>query len=340
MSTLHLIDADSTQACPAVMSLIGDRIRSSSDSEDPLLLLGGAPLVQLAHEAGISHAQRLRVPFGNPRLTRAIDPWVRSQKHFTKIHCWSIGAVSLAVDTWRNTPIELSLVHRPTDQQVLQLKRALRRAPMSKIRVCTLSDPIRKQATPADVSAEVDQTLSRQPDGRPVHTPSADDLRTQWQAPRDSRRVVALLNDHPSQTNAMDAAAVVCLAGASLTDDQGRTLGIKLLMHPGQHNRQRAQYFLADQSDRHRVVQDVRAINPRAILPACDAALALGPNAAGLSLHQALDAGLPVITAGPTIVDTHGSPPPHLYIARSSAHKDIAHLLHTALSASRVLHAI
>ncbi len=340
MPTLHLIDDHSTQACPNVMAAIRDRMTAEGGGH-PLLLLGAPGLERLARRAGIDNTDRIAPPFGSVRLTpNPIRRWVKARPRFDRIHCWSLNALQSAGFVFTNTPTQLSLFHRPDPAQLIRLRKFCKSPWAHPIRVVTHTTSLRDELISAGITAEIDPTMQHVTDAPPQKRPSRPDLRNMWHAPESSDRVVALLSDHPSQVNAMDAAATVCLAGASLSGDQGQPLNIKLLMHPDQRNRQRAQYFLTDQSDRHRVVQDVRTLNPREILAGCDAALALGPNAVGLSLHQALNMGTPVITDESAIVDTHGSPPPHLHIARSSAHKDLAHLLHQALTESRVLRAV
>jgi len=330
MPILHLIDANSTQACPAVMAVIAQRI-AANDPNDQLLILGGNPLMKQAQAAGINNLHRFKFFFGNPRFNRDIKPWAQNQKPFAAIHCWSLGAMRLAVDLWPDEPIRLTVVHRLTDEHVINIKAAQKRKRDSSIQIYTLTRSMADRLAKADVSAEIDTSLTQTSisgSGIPL---SEDEQKRDWHGNDPSHRVVALLSDHPSQVNAMDAAALVCLAGASLTDSLGQPLRIQLLMHPGQRNRQRAQYFLADQSDYHRVLQDVRTTEPWDILAGCHAALALGPDAEGLSLHHALHAGVPVITDGPSIAGDH-APPPHLHVARSNAHKDVAHLLHLALN--------
>ena len=77
---------------------------------------------------------------------------------------------------------------------------------------------------------------------------SRDKLRRSWGA--DGRRhvVVALLSDHPSLADAVDAATITALAGATLINGDGEPVGVTLLVHPDQKHRQRAQDFLAYQA--------------------------------------------------------------------------------------------
>ncbi len=332
MPTLHLIDADSSQACPAVMSIIHRSIHATPNG-DRLLLLGGQPLQNLARQAGIGDTHRIRVPFGKAYLgQRKIKDWLHTQPRFSAAYCWSVDALQAAVAAFSQAPIRLSLVHTPTPSKLKHLRRMIdnRRAGPIRVHVCT--DTLRNRLGTAGIRAEVDSTLSVFTEHPPAPPPSTDDLRNDWGACDPSRRVVALLSDHPSQVDAAQAAAIAVLAGASLSDGRGNPQTITLLMHPDQLNRRRAQLFLADQSAGHRVVQDARMHCPWLILHGCDAALALDVDAGGLSLRWALGLGVPVIASanGPAGELTGGEA--GLALSPSNAHKDLAHLLHVALS--------
>ncbi len=335
MPTLHLIDADSTQACPAVLDIIRRRIQLSHNPDDRLLLLGGGPLVKDALAVGIHHARRLTVPFNNPRLARAIRPWAKHQKPFEHIRCWSPGVLLLAVDHWPDTPKELMLVHRPTDKQIAKVKWALTRRNTGPIQINTLTDVIRNHLDLAGVRARVDPALTPTREDAAKPQPSQADLRNGWGACDPSHRVVALLSDHAFLVDATQAAAITSLAGASLADGNGKPQTITLVVHPDQLNRQRAQRFLADQSVGHRVVQDTRMRCPWLILQGCDAALALGQDAGGLSLRWALGMGLPTITSTEGPGGEAGglaSDKVQLVLSPSNAHKDLAHALQGVLT--------
>ena len=342
MPTLHLIDADRSQACPAVMSAIR-RLMDTGGADDRLLLIGGQPLSDLAQQAGIHHRHRVSAPFSKTYLAkRGVYYWLSTQPGYDLAHCWSVGTLQMAASVLPETPIRLSLIHKPTPGKLTLLKWIIMDQQEARIRVGTWSPALRDQLSAVGIPAEIDPgltELAQPPDtpGAPGSPPlSKADLRRQWHASDPSRRVVALLSDHPVLADAVDAAWIVCLAGASLADGVPQT--ITLLIHPQQHNRQRAQNFLADQPIDHRVIQESRVTRPWLILPACDAVLALGRDAGGLSLRWALAGGVPVIAseAGPAggLGGLSGGlvPDSPLHLAPSGDHKDLAHVLHGVLS--------
>ncbi len=340
MPTLHLIDGQSTQACPAVMSVLRAWL-ARGDEADRLLLLGGRPLEVMARGAGIEKVHRIAPRFGRTRLTtRPIKRWLQTQPGFDHVHAWSLDAMLGTGFVFHDTPMKLSSLHTLNPAELKQLRKFCKSPWPSPVQVVTHSQAWCDQLSACGINAEIEPTLLPAPPEPPAAPPLSDSTRVQGHALESNHRTVALLSDHPSQADAMHAAAIACLAGASLLDDTGQPLGIRLVVHPEQVNRQRAQYFLADQSDTHRVVQDVRAAELWKLLQDCDAALAIGPNAGGLSLHTALNAGIDVITDNPVVADDTPSPPPHLHIARSSAHKDVAHMLHQALMGARAMPAV
>jgi hypothetical protein len=350
MPTLHLIDADSSQACPAVMSAIRRSMADGCGDDRLLLLFGGRPLVDLAHRAGIEQVHPIQTPIGGVYLAhRKIKGWLETQPGFDRVHCWSIDALDASARAFVDTPIHLSVVHTPRATKLNHLKRIVLNRRDDRVRVHTSTATLRGQLNSVGVTSDVDPSLTDISEGSPAHALSKTDLRGQWHAGGSNHRVVALLSDHPSLADAVDAASIVCLAGASLVDGHGQPQTITLLMHPDQRHRRRAQYFLADQSDGHRVIQDARAVEPWLVLPGCDAVLAIGPDAGGLSLGWALASGIPVVAAptpAPGFIPelTPGVTPTttgqikqeaggftQLRIARSDAHKDLAHVLHGVL---------
>ena len=336
MPTLHLIDADSTQACPAVMATVRQFL-AKGDAGDRLLLLGGQPLEAMAKHVGIENTHRITPRFGHTRLAvRTIKRWLNTQPRFDQVHCWSLDALLAAGFLFTNTPMQMSCIHTLDPANLKRLRKFIKSPWSHPVRVVTHRRAWYDQLINGGIKAHVESAWLPSNAAPPPPSPSRAELRKGWGASETNHRVVALLSDHPSQTNALDAAAITCLAGASLTNPDGQRLAIKLLIHPAQRNRQRAQYFLADQSDYHRVVQDVRTAEPWDILSGCDAALALGPDAEELSLQWAINAGIPVIFADAEKIDPSHSNQPHLHVAPSSEHKDAAHLLHQALNESTV----
>jgi hypothetical protein len=330
MPTLHLIDADSTQACPAVFSTIRAALACTGQPDDRLLLLGGRPLRDAASDAGIDATHQIAVPFGKAVLgLPALRRWARSQTAFDLIHCWSPGALHAASIVFGQAPIQLSLAHTPNRSQTKRLARITRSKKQGRVRILTDTEALARRLKTDNVNCET-APLPRTHDAvQPMSASKRRSLRNHWGVRGDHGRVVALLSDDPRMVDAIDAALVAVMGCATLIGRDDGPLTIHLLMHPMQHNRRRAEELLACQPVKIRMVQDARVAEPWAVLGGCDTALAPGPDAGGLSLRWAVELGLPVIA--PCTADDLDDGHANLRRSPSAMHKDLAHLLHDAL---------
>jgi hypothetical protein len=332
MPTLHLIDADSSQACPAILLTVRQALGTTQHNDDRLLLLGGQPLEDAARQAGIDITDRIAVPRGKACLgLHAIKYWLRKHPGFDRVHCWSIGALQATRFILPNTPMQISLAHTPTAYELQRLKKIFHGRVAAHLRVHAGTHAIRDRLALIGVSAEIDPSLTTLQADAARTDQTRDEIRRGWGVSDPKHRVVALLSDHPSLVDATDAAAVLCLISSTVPGKTCNSNVITLVIHPLQLNRYRAQNSLASQAAGHRVVQDQRMNCPWSVLHGSDAALALGQDAGGLSLLWALSSGLPVITSenGPTHerVSDSGS----VILSPTNAHKDLAHALQRAL---------
>lgn len=330
MPTLHLIDADSTQACPAVLA----SVRASVSHGDQLLLLGGREIRAYAEQAGIENAHQLAVPFGKavPGLP-ALRRWLRQRPAFDLIHCWSPGALHVATLVTRDMPKRLSLAHTPTNTQLKRLCRLTQSKHAANIHITADNTALTKRVVAAGVPCRAEAIPLPPPESMPPPPNRQEELRRAWGVPREKDFAIVLLSDHPHLTNSLDAAAIVVLGCSTLTDEPGASSVASLILHPGQPNLRRARTLLDDQSTHMGVTQDAGIIRPWDVLGACDAALAIGPDAGGLSLRWALRRGLPVIASVNGPARDHRDTAGNLRLAHTDQHKDLAHLLHTALQA-------
>jgi len=330
MPTLHLIDADSSQACPAVLALMNETFNASRGSGDRVLLLGGDPLRRSAEAAGITDPDHLAVPFGKAPLDLfSLKRWLRNRPAYDRVCCGSIGALHAAARQMPDVYLQLTLAHTPTAKE---LRRLHRLADRNSLRINTPTQTLRDRLVTAGLSPKaIDVTPTKVNRGW-IKPGKREALRAQWQIDSPRRQVVALLSDHPGMVSAIDAAALTCLTRGTRTDGAGDPAGLTLLVHPDQTNRLRSQDFLAAQDGRHRVVHEPRLTQPWNVLPGCDAALALGPDAGGVSLFWAFEAGTPIIAPphGPAKELTTGKGP--VLLSRSSAHKDLAYELHRVMA--------
>ncbi len=111
-------------------------------------------------------------------------------------------------------------------------------------------------------------------------------LRAHWQAPEEAF-ILALLGDWPAAADALGGIVAVGLAA-----ETGRPL--RMLAHPRARGIDRAIAIAAAMGRADRVITDERALPPWPILPAVDAALAIGPHCAR-SVEAAKAAGVAVV---------------------------------------------
>jgi hypothetical protein len=327
MPTLHLIDADSTQACPAVLA----SVRASTGAGDRVLLLGGRVLRGYAQQAGIRDAHQLSVPFGKAALGMpALRRWLRDKPTFGLIHCWTPGALHAASWVSRDTPKNLSLAHTPRHTQLKRLLRLAQSRHAANITVTADNTPLTRRIVAAGVPCLTAPIPLPEDDSKTLPPDRRGALRRAWGVPREKDFAIALVSDHPLLTNSLHAAAIVVLGLSTLTDEPGTSSAAALILHPAQPNLRRARALLDDQSTHMGVAQDAGVIRPWDVLGACDAALAIGPDAGGLSLRWALRSGLPVIASVNGPAGDHNNAG-SLRTAHTDYHKDLAHLLHTAL---------
>jgi len=330
MPTLHLIDADSTQACPAVLA----SLRASVHGGDRVLLLGGRVIRAYAAQAGVHDAHHLAVPLGKAAMgVHALRRWLGQGPAFDLIHCWSPGALHAATLVTRDTPKHLSLAHTPGHTQLNRLLRLAESRRAANIQITADNAPLTKRIVAAGVPCRTAPIPLPDTDASPPPTTPREQLRRAWGVPRAEDFAIALLSDHPHLTDSLDAAAIVVLGCSTLTDEPGRSSAASLILHPGQPKLRRARALLGDQSTHMGVAQDAAVIRPWDVLGACDAVLALGADAGGLSLRWALRSGVPVIASANGPAGEHRDTDGDLRLAHTDQHKDLAHLLHTALQA-------
>lgn len=122
---------------------------------------------------------------------------------------------------------------------------------------------------------------------RPGPDDPRDRLRRAWGI-HDDTPVVALLGDPPAAADAWTAALVLSLVRTA----SGRR--VRLLVHPLQHRRARAQDHLDRGPDADLFLQDARLAHPESVLAGCDALLFVNPRGGGGAARHAVAAGLPV----------------------------------------------
>ncbi len=293
MRVLHLIEASSPQANAATLALLASGLEQlQAVDEQVVVLLGGDRLVRQAESVGIRGAVRVGVPLGRAVLGwAAIRSWVRRLGRFDLVHCWSVGAVTLAAVQLPAVPRVLTLTVDPGRRTIGWL-RVLLRETGGRTAVLPISATIRGAVLGGGVLPDAVHVLRPGIDRSRVDLSTRSALRAQWGAASDHNKVMALLGDPIESSDALAAGMAVIMA-----DDSRATAGqrLRLLVHPDQANRLRLQTMVRRLGQRQRVIQDAGLARPWSVLPGCDLALALGLQGGGLSLLWAMSAGVPIV---------------------------------------------
>jgi len=305
MRILHLIDGSSPQASPTTLALLNESLGRLGRIEERVLLLGGGVLRRAAHAAGIRDAKVHGVPFGH-----ALAGWVgaraaaRELGVFDMIHCWSLGAFSLASLAWRSAPRLLTVTTQPSKRGVHWLR--VLTAPGSesgeRFVMLPISSTLRRDLLAGGVAEPRVHVLRPGLDMAKVAPDRRAALRESWgiapaRTSDDRVKVIALLSDpaHAADTDAAHMA--VGLADETYLDAGGRGSNpeLRLLVHPAQLNRARGEKIAREIDKPARIIQEPRLARPWEVLPGCDAALAIGPHAGGLSLLWAMVGNVPIV---------------------------------------------
>lgn len=294
MRVLHLIDGHSPQASATTLAMLADAQDRLKDCEQSIVLLGGEALGHAARHAGIRRARRIAVPFG-----RAPLGWLAMHARIRRgdlanvdvIHCWSLGAFTLATTLFCRTPRLLTLTTIPDKREIHWLAAACREAGAG-VAILTTSATIRREAISGGVPEPAVHVLRPSIDMARMDHHGRDARRQSWELSDPNAAVVALLSDPPRAADAMSAALAVSLA-ITAAGNAGRR--IHLLVHPDQRNRVRAATRFVPLGRHDAVIADHDAACPWRTLPACDVALAMGDAGAGLSMLWAMAAGVPII---------------------------------------------
>ena len=292
MRILHLIDAASPQAASTTLALLEQSLGRLGHTDQHTLLLGGTPLKRAAQGASITQATYAGVPFGQAALgLSAIKRYAQKRGPFDLIHCWSIGALTAASLIFRKIPKALTLTTTPPPASIHWL-RILTKETAARTLIVPISSTIRGTLLGGGIPESAVHVLRPAIDmGKVCHDNRAA-LRKAWGASSENTKIVALLTQPPYRADALAANIAMGMADDSAAID-GLTL--RMLIHPDQHNRLRAQNRMRGLGQPLRVIQEPRLCQPWQVLPGCDLALALGPDAGGLSLLWAMAANVPII---------------------------------------------
>lgn len=295
MRVLHLIDAAGPQACATTLALLADQWQRLGAIEQQLLIMGPSLLKRTAQSVGIRGAVTVGVPQGRAILgVASVLPKVRALGRFDAVHCWSVGALTLAslVLTRAGLPRLLTLTTLP-DAKTLRWLRALVGEPgLSRVTLLPISATLRHDLIAAGLPENIVHVLRPGLDFSRVATSRRASLRERWNLPSDQTKVVALLSDPPAAADALTSFWPVGLTAQSLSDGYDR---LRFLVHPQQHHLLRARRIMRE-ADRERFfLADDELAEPWRVLPGADMALANGPHSGGLSLLWAMASNVPII---------------------------------------------
>ena len=333
MRILHLIDAASPQASSTTLALLDQSLGRLGHIDQHALLLGGTPLGQAAQRAGITNAIYAGVPFGQAVLgIPTLRKYTQSLGPFDLIHCWSIGALTAASLVFRKTPKALTLTVTPPPASIHWL-RILAKETTGKTLFLPISSTIRGALLGGGLPESTVHVLRPAIDMGKVDHNHRDALRKAWGAQSDDTKLIALLTDPPHQADALAANIALGMADDSAATD-GLTL--RMVIHPDQPNRLRVQNRMRGLGKSNRVIQEPRLDQPWQVLPGCDLALTLGPNAGGMSLLWAMAANVPIIgeatyAVSEIIEDRHSA-----LLAKPGSMKHIAQRITTLLTDSKL----
>lgn len=277
MRILHLIDADSPQATPTTLAMLGDALGRLGAIEQRVYLLGGSSLELAACAAGIGDFVRVGVPMGRAVLGwRALRRELRRQGEgdFDLVHGWSIGALTLATMLFRATPRLLTLTVPPTARGTRWLRvvtgefagRAALLPISSAIRRTLLMGGVNPQAAHV-VRPAID--MSRvMPAGR-----ARAMLRQRWKIDDPRAVVVGLAGDPPT---AADAVATTIVSRYAMETLLVEGIDVRAVMHPSQRRRLQAKGMLRALGGLRMLIDEPDTAEPWNILPGCDIVLALG----------------------------------------------------------------
>lgn len=300
MRILHLIDAVSPQARGTTFALLAESFGRLGRIEQHALFLGPAALRNAAIAAGVGAERTYSRPvLAGSAVTGALTARhaIKELGRFDAVHCWSIGAFTLASVLLRKIPRLLTLTLPPSPREAHWLRMVVSESSDTAYGSSTLlpiSSTIRRAVLSAGVPEPCVHVLRPGLDLSKVNAGARDELRTKWGVTESGVYAVAMLGDPPEVMDSLMAAMAVGLAEEGYAQAPDRPY-FKLISHPDQHNRVRLTTFERGLNKAPRLVQEPRVTRPWEILPGCDFALAAGPHAGGLSLLWAMAANVPII---------------------------------------------
>jgi glycosyltransferase involved in cell wall biosynthesis len=240
------------------------------------------------------------------------------------MHCWSSGAMGLAAVLFRRTPklLTLTLPPAPSDARWL---RAITSVAASRSALLPINSTIHREILTRGVPPRSAHVLRPGLDLGQVAPSHRQCLRNQWDVDHDAK-IAVLVSDPPAAADAMPAALAIAMA------EEASGHRIYLLIHPDSQNRRRAQRDMDHQGKSNRLILDYRTSEPWRVMPGCDVAVAVGPDAGGLSLLWAMCANLPIVGEATYAISENVEDRHSALLAKPGQHTKLAHHLSHILS--------
>lgn len=324
MRVLHLLDQRGPQATSATLALLAQAWGRLGAIGQHLLLFGNGAFHRRAQTMGMREAVRVRGAYGSavlawPALRREIRLFGPLGTDDV-VHCWSVGTLTLASLMFRRMPRLLTLTVPPSPRAIHWL-RMICQDSSAPLAILTISATIRRTVlgggVPQDMVHVVRPALDmamvppRKLEARNVH-------------------VIALLGDPATGPDALAATRAVMNAA----DARGPRL--RLMVHPDQTNRLRAQRLLRPLGREDWMICDAELAEPWRVLPYCDLALAIGPHAGHQSLLWAMAANVPIVgeatyAVSEIVEDRHSA-----LLTKPGDHKAMGHRINQLLDDSQL----
>ena len=293
MHVVHLLDQAAAQSGGTTLAMMAQGLAAlDGNARQQVLLFGNAKLQQLAGVAGIDRPVRLSAPFGRAMFGwSAFRRYVRSAPRIDLVHCWSIESLAMATFVLRGVPRVLTLSIRPSSRAVRWLG-VLCRESSSPVALLAASDAVRRALLIGGLPEQTVHMVHPGIDSAMVAHELRATVRKEWGIECDRVKVAAMLCDPANAADSLAAARTVMLAADA---HEGPDESIRMLVHPDQARVFVAGRLLAGLGRGHWLICDERLGCPWQVLPGCDMALAVGPQAGLPSLAWAMAAGVPIV---------------------------------------------
>jgi hypothetical protein len=271
---VHVLEQSGAAASPAGLACVSGWLAAAA-GEQRVLLVGDRRLAREARAVGVpvdarvgaARGQAVWNPVGFRRAVRRLGPVGR-------FHCWSYGATAACGWFWPDVPQTVNLMRRPSEWQLRLVQGSQRRGGWNLVSPARpISDWLQRRVRPGEV-----QTV-----------PPVAALSEAWPTLEDDEEAgsplrIALLSDPPTAGDARMAMLATGLAWESLHGRGDGAAWPRLLVHPAQCGRSRAEANLRRFGRESLMRQCAELGRPGGVVPQCDGVLVLGECPAAVAL--------------------------------------------------------